>query len=115
MSNNREFLNQIALHIETCQTSLERLKDTCCMSARSVRMTALEETVSQLGEFDEGPDAVSLEYLDEARRLIERIGAALGELYATCCTPKREKLYVEMFKALGQIHLSIWKYQRAHQ
>ena len=109
MAKDLEVVDQIVTNIETCRSALEKLKDTCCMAERSVRMSVLVESVNALEIQSDGTRKISPEELDATIKKIEKVGAALGQLYATCCTPTRERLYVEMFKALGQIHIRLWR------
>lgn len=72
-------------------------------------MSVLVDSVDALEIPSDVRRRISSEDLDETIEKIGNVGAALGQLYATCCTPTRERLYVEMFKALGQIHIRLWR------
>ncbi len=99
--------------IIVCKSELEELQKTCCLNKRSEKMTGLIAKVEQLGieqlKKDEmnADDAVA--FIDQ----VEKVGSALGTLYATCCTPTREPIYAAMFKSLSKIHLRLLKLQHA--
>jgi hypothetical protein len=109
--NNATELAEISRKVATCQRALDQLADTCCIAQRSAHMATLTDEIQALDlttglqgqlTLDEGA-------ADRAIAQVGLVGSALGRLYATCCTPTREKLYVLMFKALGDIHTECYK------
>jgi len=50
-----------------------------------------------------------MDLIDAGVMQVEKLGGALGELYATCCTPTREKLYIAMFKSVFIVHRNLWR------
>ena len=101
----------ISRDVAKCRRALEQLADTCCMAQRSAHMLTLYGAVEALdlvaGSGDQqGWDNTAAEQTIEQ---VASVGGALGRLYATCCTPTREKLYLIMFSALGDIHTGVWK------
>jgi len=56
-----------------------------------------------------GRGDIPAELIEAGISRVEKPGSALGGLFATCCTPTREKLYVSMFRSSGTIHTSLWR------
>ena len=106
MKNHAETIERVNTNVALCHETLVKLKDTCCMSTRSAKMVLLAEKVQNLGMKTED---VTDAYIDTHFVHVEDVGAALGTLYATCCTKTREKLYQDMFRALGIINLGLHK------
>ena len=102
-------LAQISSAVETCRTTLDRLQNTCCLADRSARMVKLDTEVERLAEITTAQGAAAPADIETGIAGVDRVGAALGALYATCCTPTRERLYVAMFKALGEVHNGLWR------
>ena len=94
-----------------CKTKLEELQETCCLNKRSEKMTGLIEEVGQLGEEQLRQETIATEDAAAFIEQVEKVGSALGSLYATCCTPTREPIYATMFKSLSKIHLRLLKLQ----
>lgn len=114
-TENRDPLTNAFAALETCQLSLKKLGDTCCRSERSSKMIILVDEVTALRTALEeiGPDS---NFQPEAVfETIEKVGTALGALYATCCTPTRERLYTEMFRALGIVYRDTWRLNSARK
>ena len=92
---------------EDCLVNLNKLAGTCCLPIRSERMQALKTRFDTLD--------IGLANSDFSGRLdtniaaVEECGEAIGGLFVTCCTPKREKLYLELVKNLNNIHTNLWK------
>lgn len=104
-------LSDIARNVARCRRALEQLSDTCCLAERSAHMGTLMAELEMLDQmadqiFESGADTAAA---DDAIGQVGAVGGALGTLYATCCTPTREKLYILMFKALGDIHTGFWR------
>ena len=104
-------LGDVARNIAKCRRALAQLAETCCLAERSTHMgtlmgelEALDRMADQI--FENGADAKAT---DGAIEQVGTVGSALGRLYATCCTPTREKLYIIMFKALGEVHIGFWR------
>ncbi|AVX03911.1 hypothetical protein MXMO3_01381 [Maritalea myrionectae] len=101
----------IEAQIQVCKAELVELQKTCCLHKRSEKMTGLIEEVERLGE---GQLALETMTPDDAAAFtvqLEAVGAKLGVLYATCCTPTREPIYGAMFKSLSKIHLRLLRLQ----
>lgn len=104
-------LSDIARNVAKCRRALEQLSETCCLADRSAHMGTLLVELEMLDRmadqiFETGADTGAAE---NAIGQVGAVGGALGTLYATCCTPTREKLYILMFKALGDIHTGFWR------
>ncbi|TDQ66842.1 hypothetical protein ATL17_0847 [Maritalea mobilis] len=111
MSDSDKQKQLIEEQIQVCKIELVELQKTCCLNKRGEKMTGLIEEVERLGR-----DQLALETMapDDAAAFIvqlEAVGAKLGTLYATCCTPTREPIYAAMFKALSKIHLRLLRLQ----
>ncbi len=92
-----------------CEQSLALLQETCCIQERSQKMALLvDEVRSLVGDLNRAAPGHS-NFAEETLHQVEKVGAALGKLYATCCTPARERLYVRMYRSLGKINLAMWK------
>ena len=102
-------LARISTAVETCRTSLNKLQSTCCMAERSARMVKLDIEVQRLADVTTAQGAANPAGIETGIARVDSVGAALGALYATCCTPTRERLYVAMFKALGEVHTGLWR------
>jgi len=87
--------------------SLDKLADTCCLPIRSERMQALKIRFDTLDTGLANSDCS--DRLDTNIAAVEECGEAIGGLFVTCCTPKREKLYLELVKNLNNIHTNLWK------
>ena len=109
MNDKRDPLVEAVTAVGTCQNALKKLRDTCCMSERSAKMITLGDEMQALAKTLKGDDARATFEPDSVIASVENVGAALGALYATCCTPTRERLYTEMFKALGAVHRDMWR------
>ncbi|CTQ56155.1 hypothetical protein LP7551_04712 [Roseibium album] len=99
----------ISTLVRDCKETLEKLRDTCCLAERSAKMVNLGEEIEKLSAVSKEPNSDDPEKIDAYIDDVSRVGAALGSLYATCCTHTREKLYISMFKTLGDIHTQLWR------
>lgn len=99
----REISNQVA----ECQETLEKLRMTCCLAERSEKMIDLGQQVEKLGAILMETKPVNVQAIDTCIDNVGRVGAALGALYATCCTRTRERHYISMFKSLGDVHTQL--------
>ena len=105
-------LQEIRAAVADCEEALAKLARTCCMAARSARMSKLGNEVkalAQVSRLHDGKAAIPVDMLDAGVAQVERVGGALGELYATCCTASREKLYISMFKSVFVVHTNLWR------
>lgn len=109
MKATDDHIAKITSSIESCLEVLKKLGDTCCMAERSSRMQTLSTRIEALRDATGASGALSPDRIDAALAGIEEVGAALGTLYATCCTPTRERLYVAMFKSLGGANMALWR------
>ena len=92
---------------DDCILGLEKLARTCCVTERSARMQVLKEKFAILDVgLASGHTSESINFNIAS---VEKCGEAIGGLFATCCTPTREKLYVQLMKNLGSIHTELWK------
>lgn len=92
--------------LASAEKSLVKLEKGCCDPKRTPCIadldTTLEETAQILERFDGDPktaDAVVVHLSD--------IGAQLGKLQVTCCTPKRMPLYVRLLEDLTKVQLGV--------
>ncbi|WP_428686528.1 hypothetical protein [Roseibium sp.] len=99
----------ISALVSDCKDTLEKLRKTCCLAERSEKMINLGEEIEKLGAVSNEPTSVSANKIDAYIDDLSRVGAALGALYATCCTRTRERLYISMFKTLGEMHKQLWR------
>ncbi len=92
---------------ENCIVLLDKLAQTCCLPSRSDRMRQLNEHFRELGLSlsEESPQ----EKVETSITSVEKCGETIGGLFVTCCTPKREKLYLQLIHNLSAIHTSLWK------
>jgi len=98
---------QIRTLQDDCALGLERLARTCCLSERSERMQGLKARFAKL---DLGlKETAKPEAINANIDAVEKCGEAIGGLFATCCTPTREKLYLQLMKNLNNIHTNLWK------
>ena len=102
-------LDRIREGVANCQSALEKLQRTCCMAERSARMVTLGAEVAQLGEITTRKQSPTPDDIEADILQVGNVGSAIGALFATCCTPTREKLYLMMFKSLGEIHTGLWR------
>lgn len=70
-------------------------------------MITLGQRVENLGAVSKEMEPVTAATIDTYTDDVSQVGAALGMLYATCCTHTREKLYISMFKTLGGVHTQL--------
>lgn len=101
--------HKIADLVAECRETLEKLRNTCCLAERSEKMIALGQRVEKLGAVSKEMEPVTTATIDTYIDDVSQVGAALGTLYATCCTHTREKLYISMFKTLGDVHTQLWR------
>lgn len=109
MTGTNAALDNALRAAEDCEKSLALLQETCCIQERSEKMVSLVDQVRLLVRNLNGAGASHSNVAEETLHQVEEVGAALGRLYATCCTPTRERLYVRMYRALGTINLAMWK------
>ncbi len=112
MADEDSTIQDIQQALQSCDRALEQLGATCCMAERSARMQALSTRLNELGRLLDGlggQPSPAPDTLGKAQAATESVGAALGALYATCCTPTRERLYTLMFRSLGTIHMGLWR------
>ena len=89
-----------------CTLDLEKLASTCCLANRSERMRTLNQRFAVLASgFAE---STKPENIDASLTAVEKFGEAIGGLFATCCTPTREKLYIQLMKNINGIHTHLW-------
>ena len=100
-------LEKINNGIDACRAALGKLQETCCVAKRSERMIKLDLEIARLAEINQATDPVNVDEIDSGIGRVDNVGAALGSLYATCCTPTRERLYVAMFKSLGEVYIGL--------
>ncbi len=98
-----DHLQNAMTRLEDSQTALTRLAKICCRPERSPAMNQslelIERTVNTLGSESDTEAKVN-----EAVAAIAQLGAQVGPLYATCCTPKRAPHYRTFFEGLGDAH-----------
>lgn len=99
--------------IKACRASLLELQKTCCINKRSEKMNGLINLVDLLGNEQLQAPSIDVSAVAAFIEQVEEVGAALGTLYATCCTPTREPIYAAMFKSLSKIHLRLLKLQHS--
>ena len=104
-------IDRIVSRVAECRETLEKLADTCCMPARSERMRTLTTQVDRLAAAAPGTRLAD-DQIDALMQKVSDCGSAAGALFATCCTPAREKLYVQLMKALGDIYLQLLRLQK---
>ena len=110
-------LENIRAAVADCEADLQKLARTCCMAARSARMVKLGDEVQALGQvtrLDADTAAIPADLLDAGVAQVGKVGSVLGELYATCCTATREKMYVAMFKSLFIVHQNLTRLKGGH-
>ncbi|MFD2207669.1 hypothetical protein [Kiloniella antarctica] len=107
-NNKLVILDKINQTLSESTKALERLGRTCCMSDRSERIVDLEKNYAQLStQIPSHTDET--EKLNSLIEVITSLGSSIGALFATCCTPKRETLYIQLFKGLNTIHTCLWQ------
>ena len=112
MADDDSTFQDIQHALQSCDRALEQLGATCCMAERSARMQVLAARLDDLGGLLDGlggQPSPAPEILGKAQDATESVGAALGALYGTCCTPTRERLYTLIFRSLGKIHMGLWR------
>ena len=109
MPGNSDTLNDAHQAARDCEKSLMLLQKTCCVQERSEKMVSLVVGVRSLSESLHCEIEDHYSFAEDTLHQVEDIGAALGKLYATCCTPAREKLYIRMYRSLSTINLAMWK------
>ncbi len=109
MPQTSDTLNDAYQAARDCEKSLELLQKTCCFQERSKKMISLVDGVRSLSESLQCEIEDHSSLAEDTLRQVEDVGAAIGKLYATCCTPAREKLYTRMYRAIGTINLAMWK------
>lgn len=113
MGNMDKQKQLIQEQILVCKSELEELQKTCCLNKRSEKMSGLIAEIEQLGKEQLQKDAMDVKDAGTFIEQIEKVGASLGVLYATCCTPTREPIYSAMFRSVSKIHLRLLKLQHA--
>jgi len=86
-------IQEIRAAVANCEADLKKLARTCCIAARSARMEKLGSEVQALAlitTIDASQDEIPMDLIDAGVLQVEKVGGALGELYATCCTASRE-------------------------
>lgn len=101
-----ERLTLLVTSLETCLQALERLEETCCMPDRSPHMQYVRALLIQTRELVQRLTMESMA-TQQCLQNITDIGAKLGFLYATCCTPEREAHYQTIFRELGAAHMNM--------
>ena len=109
MTGTNNTLENALRAAEECEKCLLLLQKTCCIQERSQKMDSLVEQVRSLAKNLKGASPSHSNLAEETLHQVEEVGTALGKLYATCCTPTRERLYIRMYRSLGTINLAMWK------
>ena len=99
-------VKQARAHIVEGSNLLSELSKHCCIPERSETMNGSREAIATLAE------TLQIDPIDRAELVtaIDRIGdlgANIGKLYATCCTPVRKPLYERFYGTLHKAHLSL--------
>lgn len=107
MQKTNEHRMFIKEQLESCHQRLLELQETCCIDKRSVHMQTLLDSLNAFGKRLDRLSSDEAMMPNDIIGEIEKVGAALGILYATCCTPTREPIYAAMFSALSRAHLRV--------
>ena len=93
--------------LNDCKKELAILESKCCLPIRSQQMTKIANSLDQF-MFTKA-EAMNEHTADTDIGFVKECGAAIGELFATCCAPGREKHYIAVMRLLGQLHTELWK------
>lgn len=104
--NTQTIMDTIQTLRTACTHDLKKLAKTCCLADRSQRMRTLNKRFLSLNSGL--AENTKLENIDTSIAAIENFGEAIGGLFATCCTPTREKLYIQLMKNINSIHSNLW-------
>ncbi len=92
--------------LSTAETSLEKLRKGCCDPDRVPCIAdldgILDETRTMLGRVESDPHAAEV-----VVTALGDVGAQLGKLQVTCCTPKRIPLYARLLEDLTKVQLGV--------
>ncbi len=90
------------------QAALVKLADSCCMKARS---SAMNDSLKLIDETKQALSSsrVSAASIHQAMEAIGNMGAQVGGLYATCCTPKRAPHYRSFYEGLHDAHSKLYQ------
>ena len=113
MTDVKDIPAEFKTQLDTCKESLLKLQETCCIAKRSEGMNQLVARIDGLEQLAAGYETAALDEVTGMIGAIESVGETLGRLYATCCTPVREPLYVAMFKSLVMAHKLLRRRQRS--
>lgn len=99
MNQIEQSLLNIQSNLQDINISLTELGDTCCMPDRSKQFQTIEKSLSEIEALIATKQSPSLH---TALNQLTQIGANIGELQVSCCTPIREKIYQQLLKLLNR-------------